>query len=97
MARQFLTKRDMEDLAARGVTRFEIDESMTVTDVGRDRARELGIALVRVAKASPPAQGAGSDLLHARVRSAVIAHLGGTPENLDAIITRVLAGMKVNG
>lgn len=95
MARRFLTVRDMEEMAARGIKRLDIDDSMTVTDAGRDRARALGIALAPVATAGAPAP-APNDSLHTRVRSAVIAQLGGTPENLDAIITRVLAGMKVS-
>lgn len=95
MARRFLTVRDMEEMAARGIMRVDIDDSMTVTDAGRDRARALGIALAPVATAGALAP-APSDSLHTRVRSAVIAQLGGTPENLDAIITRVLAGMKVS-
>ncbi len=97
MARRFLTVRDMEEMAARGITRVEVDDSMTVTDAGRDRARALGIALAPVARTGAPAPApALNDSLHTRVRSAVIAQLGGTPENLDAIITRVLAGMKVS-
>lgn len=95
MARRFLTVRDMEEMAARGITRVDIDDSMTVTDAGRDRARALGIALAPVAKTGAPAP-LLNESLHTRVRSAVIAQLGGTPENLDAIITRVLAGMKVS-
>jgi hypothetical protein len=97
MARRFLTVRDLEEMAARGVTRVEIDDNTTVTDAGRDRARALGIALAPVAKAAPPTPPAFADPLHARVRAAVIAQLGGTPENLDAIISRVLAGMKNGG
>ncbi len=94
MARRFLTVRDLEEMAARGITRVEIDDNTTVTDAGRDRARELGIALAPVAKAAPSTPPAFADPLHARVRAVVIAQLGATPDGLDTIITRVLAGMK---
>jgi hypothetical protein len=89
MPRRFLTKRDIEDLAAAGTTRIELDAQTVVTDVARDRARELGVQLVPAAGTMPPPE---TGELHARVRAAVIARLGSTPADLDAVITRLLQG-----
>ena len=89
MPRRFLTKRDIEDLAAAGTTRIELDAQTVVTDVARDRARELGVQLVPAAGTMPPPE---TGEHQARVRAAVIARLGITPADLDAVITRLLQG-----
>ncbi len=89
MPKRFLTKRDIEDLAAAGTTQIELDAQTVVTDAARERARELGVRLVP--GAGPMSATAGADL-HAQVRAAVIARLGSAPADLDTIITRVLQG-----
>ncbi|MCS7037994.1 MAG: hypothetical protein RMN24_03790 [Anaerolineae bacterium] len=91
MPRRVLTQRDIEDLAAAGTTQIELDADTLVTALARDRARELGVRLLPATGARPTAPATATDL-HARVRAAVIARLGGTPEGLDAIISRVLEG-----
>ena len=99
MAKIFLTAREIDEHADCGVFEIEIDNNIVVTDIGQERARDRGVRLVRVQKASmpldhPPCQAKQQDQLKDQVRAAVIARLGGTPENLDAIITRVLNGLK---
>ncbi len=51
----FYTGSDIEELAATGVRRLEIGPGVTITDVGREMAEELGIELVRVGAAPAPA------------------------------------------
>ena len=43
MARIFYTERDIEDLAKRGVTEIEINDSVYITDLGRETMDKLGI------------------------------------------------------
>lgn len=103
MPKTFYTVHDFQDLAKAGVTRIEFNDDIVITDEARERAPKLGMELVRADKPRPPAppvaSGAGAAPstsqpdLHARVRTAVIAQLGGQvdPALLDRIITRVLA------
>ncbi len=103
MPKTFYTLHDIQDLAKAGVTRVEYNDDIVITDEARERAPHLGIELVRVDRPRPPAPAsegrpgtvatAPSSDLHTRVRSAVIAQLGGQvePALLDRIITRVLA------
>ena len=44
--RTFYTGSDIEDLAASGVKQLEIGSGVALTDMARERAEELGIALV---------------------------------------------------
>lgn len=44
--RTFYTGNDIEDLAASGVRQLEIGSGVALTDMARERAEELGIALV---------------------------------------------------
>jgi primosomal protein N' len=44
--RTFYTGNDIEDLAASGVKQLEIGSGVALTDMARERAEELGIALV---------------------------------------------------
>jgi hypothetical protein len=44
--RTFYTGTDIEDLAASGVKQLEIGSDVALTDMARERAEELGIALV---------------------------------------------------
>jgi hypothetical protein len=43
MSRTFYTERDIEDLAKRGVTEIEINDSVYITDVAREMMDKLGI------------------------------------------------------
>lgn len=52
MARTFYTERDIEDMAKRGVTEIEMNDSVYVTDLAREMMDKLGIRR-RVTGASP--------------------------------------------
>lgn len=95
MAKRFLTARDIDEHANNGIFEIHIADDVVVTDVGRERARERKVKLTRLApgeKADPHPDCSKEpvDQIHERVRAAVIARLGGTPENLDAVIEKVL-------
>ncbi len=44
--RTFYSAQDIEDLAARGATQLEVDETVVLTDLARDAAQRLGVRLV---------------------------------------------------
>jgi hypothetical protein len=44
--RTFYTGSDIEDLAASGVRQLEVGSGVALTDAARERAEELGIALI---------------------------------------------------
>ena len=44
--RTFYTGNDIEDLAANGVRQLEVGPGIALTDTARERAEELGVALV---------------------------------------------------
>ncbi len=97
MAKTFYTERDIQDLAARGVTALDVDDNVVITDMGRDAALKLGIKLARRSAASAAAKPAPSkDEVVAKVKAAVIARLGNTadPALLEAVISRVIAQIK---
>ena len=54
--KQYLTATDIEDLAARGVREIPVGEEMVLTDVARERAVQLGMAVVSAGSsaARPP-------------------------------------------
>jgi hypothetical protein len=100
----FYTERDIEDMHAAGVRQLEVDDNIVLTDLARDKAQDLGIALVPAGQAqsqprfpaspvSPPAAQPGQADLAAKVRAAVIARLGTDSYNdlLDQVIPQVLA------
>ncbi len=47
MRKVFYTVRDIEDMARRGQLRLELADHVVVTDYARERARDLGVELVR--------------------------------------------------
>ena len=98
MAKTFYTERDMEEMAARGVTALDVDDNVVITDVARDKAMTLGIRLVRRGGTSNGHNGAAGsqDEVVAKVKAAVIARLGPGMDQalLEAVITRVVAQLK---
>lgn len=54
--KEFLTANDIEDLVGRGVRQIPISEDIVLTDLARERAAQLGVALVdrATAMASAP-------------------------------------------
>jgi hypothetical protein len=97
MSKIFYTERDIQDLAARGITALDVDDNVVITDMGRDAALKLGIKLARRSAAPAAAKPAPSkDEVVAKVKAAVIARLGNTadPALLEAVISRVIAQIK---
>ncbi len=98
MSKTFFTERDIQDLAARGVTALDVDDNVVITDMGRDAALKLGIKLAR--RSAAPAASAkpapSKEEVVAKVKAAVIARLGNTadPALLEAVIGRVIAQIK---
>ena len=107
MPKEFYTEKDIEDLVRRGVLSLNITENVVLTELAYERAKRLGLQLVRSAPVRPyvsqpvspsaPGGGVGKDL-SARIRSAVVTRMGNQidPALLDVIIQRVLksTGMK---
>jgi hypothetical protein len=101
MPKLFLTASDIDHHADRGVKEIPIDDNVVLTDIAREQARARGVRLVRVDNATPSITECHTSTadknepdVHRQVRAAVIANLGSTPENLDAIITKILSGLK---
>lgn len=99
MAKKFLTARDIDLHADQGVFEIQVGDDLVVTDIGQERARERGVKLIRLSVGTntpphPACEGAPADPIQAQVRAAVISKLGSAPENLDAIISKVLNGKK---
>ena len=69
--RIFYTGSDIEDLAARGIRQLEVGPGVALTDTARERAEELGIALLTpnsapTNKAAAPASTTKGGVLPAR-------------------------------
>mgnify|MGYP006928190239 CR=1 FL=1 len=62
MAKIFYTDRDIEDLAAQGVTFIEISDDVVLTDLAVDKARRFGIDLIKQkeSQSAPAAKPAAS-------------------------------------
>ncbi len=63
MSRTFYTERDIEDLAKRGVHELEVNDSVYITDLAREKMDQLGIkakAALSKSAASTPASSAPS-------------------------------------
>ena len=94
MPKTFYTERDIIDMAGRGVTSLELNDSVVLTDLAREEAYKRGMRLVR-AGSRPAEDPAQAELIH-RVKAAVIARLGEQVDAklLDAVITKVVQGLK---
>ncbi|MEK6220718.1 MAG: hypothetical protein N2D54_00540 [Chloroflexota bacterium] len=51
MPKTFYTERDIEDFHSRGVSSIDVNDDIVITDLARERARKLGVDLVREKKA----------------------------------------------
>ncbi len=103
MAKTIYTERDVEDLARRGVKEIALTEEVYLTDIARERAEKLGIALcVAVTSSAVPVSTLPSvprenvDQVVNQVKADVIAKLGSSvdPMLIDRIVRRVLSQMK---
>jgi len=54
MAKEFYTERDIEDLVKRGILALEMHENVVLTEVAYEKARRLGMKLVRGSPENPP-------------------------------------------
>ncbi|MBI5652593.1 MAG: hypothetical protein HZC40_19425 [Chloroflexi bacterium] len=99
MPKTIYTERDVEDLARRGAKEIALTEDVYLTDVARERAEKLGIALraSSVSSASPapalPAAPRGDvDQIVNQVKADVIAKLGANVDAalIDRIVRRVV-------
>lgn len=55
MPKTFYTDHDIEDLKARGVTSLVVNDDVVLTDLARDKARRLGVELLREHDTPPSA------------------------------------------
>lgn len=95
MSKTIYTERDIQDLARRGVKEIAVTEEVYVTDVARERAEKLGIALRTAVSptapfASAPVKPARENIepLVQQVKADVIAKLG--PGVDAALIERIV-------
>ena len=110
MAKIFYTERDIDDLKERGVGSIDVSDNVVLTDLAVERAMKYGMKINRrdlsaqQASYSPsvntyaayPRENASEAELKQKIKSAVLARLNGQVDErlLDAVIARVLAGMK---
>lgn len=66
MARTFYTERDIQDLAKRGVTEIEVNDSVYITDVAREMMDKLGIKRKVTNRAAPTSILASPDVTNLR-------------------------------
>lgn len=87
MARQIVTQDQIVRLLAEGATELRLEAGAIVTDVAAEMAQDRGLRLVR---AEEPGPVLGEPVGRDEVRRAVIAALGREPEQLDAVLDRVM-------
>ncbi|MFO7777130.1 MAG: hypothetical protein R6V28_02130 [Nitriliruptoraceae bacterium] len=79
MGRRFVTAEDIDELAAAGRSRLEVDASTTLTDLARERAHDRGVTIVEVEQAAgspsgqPSPSARGEEAVAARDRTATPA------------------------
>ncbi|HZQ10310.1 MAG TPA: hypothetical protein VFD70_27275 [Anaerolineae bacterium] len=108
MARTFYTERDIQDLAARGVTQVEVNDNVYITDAARELMDKLGIRRVVTGSASSyssnPQQSKSATLALSpnekqevieKVKSGVLARLGPGVDSavVDQIVRRVVSAL----
>ena len=98
----FYTERDIEDLVGQGITRLAIHDDIVLTELAREKATRLGLALIEGPDTAQPREGihqpSANDDLSNQIKAKVIAHIGNrVPEDiLDTVIARVLAQLQIN-
>ena len=110
MPKIFYTERDIDDMKARGVTSIDITDNVVITDLALERAMRYEMKINRAKTSSAPKVSFSGSVnlvaaypretsdveLKAKIKSLVLEKLDGQVDAalLDAVITRVLAGMK---
>ena len=103
MAKTIYTERDVEDAARRGVKEIALTDDIYLTDVARERAEKLGIALRTSPTSMQPASAMLSvpkenvDQVVSQVKADVIAKLGPSvdPVLIERIVRRVLGKIEI--
>lgn len=98
----FYTERDIEDLADQGTKSLIIHDDIVLTDLAREKANNLGVALIED-KDMPQIEKQVSQPiisvdLSSQIKAKVVAHVGNrVPEDIiDTVIKRVLAQLNIN-
>ena len=102
MPKTIYTERDVEDLARRGVKEIEMTDQVYLTDVARERAEKLGVALRAAAAPAAPsselpiAPRENAEQLVSQVKADVIAKLGPGVDAavIERIVRRVVSQMR---
>jgi hypothetical protein len=104
MSKTIYTEHDVEDLARRGVKEIAITDEVYLTDSARERAVELGIALLATAAAPatartdelPAVPRENAEQVVRQVQAAVVAKLGPSVDAavVERIVRRVVGQMK---
>ena len=103
MAKVIYTERDVEDLARRGIKDLVLTDDVYLTDVARERAEKVGIALKKPGDSSAASAAVSSGVARvdgeqvvSKVKADVIAKLGPTvdPALIDRIVRRVVSQLK---
>ena len=55
MPKQFITERDIDDLASQGVTSLEVSDNIVLTELAYEKAKKLGFDLGKGSQANPAA------------------------------------------
>lgn len=103
MAKRIYTERDIEDLARRGIKEMDMTDDVYLTDVARERAEKLGIALRGAARifpeqssASPSIASKDAEQVVSQVKADVIAKLGSDVDAtlIERIVRRVVSQLQ---
>ncbi len=101
MPKTVYTERDIEDLARRGEKEILLTDDIYLTDLARERAEKLGIAL-RVATAAAPPDGVltaprgDAEQIVSQVKTDVLSKLGPGVDAalIERIVRRVIGQLK---
>jgi hypothetical protein len=99
--RTFYTGSDIEDMSARGVRQLEIGSSVALTDEARERAEQLGVALVipgsaPTAKPAAPAAPAKAAVLPSKPRGCQHGPLTEKPSRNEIVVAKPSGGPVVD-
>jgi hypothetical protein len=97
MPKTIYTERDIDDLARRGIKELVMGDDVYVTDVARERAEKLGVALRAPSAPATAASAPGADAeqLVNQVKADVLAKLGAGVDAamIERIVRRVVANL----
>jgi hypothetical protein len=104
MPKIIYTDRDIDDLARRGVKEIAMTDDVYVTDIGREKAEKLGVALrpasaattAKPAASAPRAAQVDAEQVVGQVKADVIAKLGAGVDAalVERIVRRVVSQLQ---